>query len=958
MKTDEQGCAADLPHHDSIIRSLFQVSDEGFWIWDIANRSIWLNQYFSQLLGIGSDESVIDLEAFASIIHLDDRQGVFDDMLAGAAKKTTMTLSLFRVIPASGNTIWIESKSLVVDFNEDGSPGRIFARIDDITTRRSEDRQLKKLYRNLLAISKCNQVLLRASNEKELLNEICRIVVDIGGYLMAWVGYAENDPDKSVKPVSQTGFTDGYLDSIKISWDGRLSGQGPTGTAIRTGKHVVINDTQTSPSFAPWREDAAKRGYSSILALPLIDQNRVFGALTIYSGKMKAFNADEIELLASLSENLAYGISMLRNHEARELADEALRQSEQRYRCLFENRHIVMLIIDPVSGLIIDANPAAVNYYGWDREQLCRMSINEINTLTDAEIKAEMKKARKMDCKFFSFRHRLADGTLRDVEVVSGPINIQGRSLLYSIINDVTERKFAQNQLIEDNKRTQFILAAVNAGIWDTGVDGTGTTWSDEVWRLYCLEPGSCEPSLENWLTNVIDDDREMVRLDTEAAVMNGTDFDSTFRVRDPDGTIRWLLCKGTPFKDDNGKLLGFRGIVIDITDRKREEEEKNQLQSRLLRAERLETIGTLAGGIAHDFNNILTPILGYAEMGLLNFTGDDTIQDYFHEIMLAADRAKNLVSQILAFSRAQEITPSVVSVTAVIDEALKLLRPSIPSSISIEKEVDSSCGNILADPSQIHQVIVNLCTNAYQAMGDASGAIHIALKEIIPDINLLKSLPEPHAHKYIQLSISDTGLGMDKATMDRIFEPFFTTKSDKKGTGLGLSVVHGIITGYNGLITVNSVPDLGTAFQIYLPVIEAHPELDEPEEHLATGTASIMFVDDETASTRMITIMLTKLGFSIQTFNAPQEALDCFRRNPFRFDLVITDLTMPVMNGVDLASEIHGIRADLPIILMTGYGKDLENIRSANWHGISRFIKKPVKMAELSATINEVIAK
>jgi PAS domain S-box-containing protein len=957
MKTDEPGSATHRPHYECMMRSMFQVTDEGFWEWDLASRHFWLNPFFSQLVGIKSDEAIMDAETFASIIHPDDRQAFFDDVLAGVSQQTTTTLSLFRIISKSGYTHWIESKSHVVDFNEDGSPHRIFGHIDDITKRRLADKQLKKLNRNLLAISQCNQALLRATNEKELLDEICRIVVEVGGYRMAWVGYAEDDPEKTVRPVARTGFVEGYLDTVKISWDNDVAiGKGTTGTAIRTGKNFLISDTQTSPLFAPWREEAAKRGYHSILALPLIDNNRVFGALTIYSGTKRAFNAEEIRLLSSLAENMAYGISMLQNRKARELAEEELRQSEQRYRSLFQNRHVVMLMIDPLSGSIIDANPAAENYYGWNREQLCRMNINEITTLTEAEIKAEMKKASEMDCKFFSFRHRLADGSIRDVEVVSGPFAIQGKSLLYSIINDVTERNIAQSKLVEGNRQMRFILATANAGLWETGIEGNATTWSDEVWKLYNLEPGSCPPSYESWLNSIISDDQEMIKTEAEAAVMNGTDFNCTFRVRNPDGAIRWLLSKGTPFKDTDGKMLGFRGIVIDITDRKREEEEKNQLQSRLLRTQRLETIGTLAGGIAHDFNNILTPILGYSEMGLLTFTGDDTIQEYFHEIMLAADRARNLVSQILAFSRAQEITPSVMSVPDVIDEALKLLRPSIPASITIDKEIERTCGNILADPSQIHQVIVNLCTNAYQAMGDATGTIHIALEEVVPEKNLLKSLPEPHSNRYVQLSISDTGIGMDNATMERIFEPFFTTKSAQKGTGLGLSVVHGIITGFNGLITVNSTPARGTAFRIYLPVIDAHPELDESIPHLATGNASIMFVDDEPASTRMITIMLEKLGFSIQTFNSPQEALDCFRRAPFRFDLVITDLTMPVINGVDLASELHAVRPQLPIILMTGYGKDLENIRSTHWHGIRRFIKKPVKMVELSTTIDEVL--
>ncbi|NTW75082.1 MAG: response regulator, partial [Chlorobiaceae bacterium] len=383
----------------------------------------------------------------------------------------------------------------------------------------------------------------------------------------------------------------------------------------------------------------------------------------------------------------------------------------------------------------------------------------------------------------------------------------------------------------------------------------------------------------------------------------------------------------------------------------------KLRLETQLRKAQRLETIGTLAGGIAHDFNNILTPILGYAEIGLLSPAGKTGDQNYFNEIMLAADRAKNLISQILAFSKAQETTLTVINVQSVIDEALRLLRPSIPSTVTIKQEIDRTCGNILADPSQIHQIIVNLCTNAFQALDRETGSINIKLEEVAADAKLLQSISGPHAERYVRLTISDTGCGIDDPVMERIFEPFFTTKSINQGTGLGLSVVHGIIAAHNGTITVSSHPGHGATFSVYLPVIDKKADHTETEPRPVQGNASILFVDDEQASTRMMSVMLTRLGFRIETRNSPVEALELFRQKPLNFDLVITDLTMPEMNGLDLAAQLHRIRTDLPIILMTGYGKDLDNSKVINSHGIRQFLKKPVKMSMLSSTINEVIS-
>ena len=288
----------------------------------------------------------------------------------------------------------------------------------------------------------------------------------------------------------------------------------------------------------------------------------------------------------------------------------------------------------------------------------------------------------------------------------------------------------------------------------------------------------------------------------------------------------------------------------------------------------------------------------------------------------------------------------------------MKLLRPSIPSTISIEQNLDYSCRNILADPSQIHQVIVNLCTNAFHAMEESGGKLKIQLREIIPDAGIQKLLPKPEAQHYVQLSISDTGIGMDAPTMERIFEPFFTTKSVNKGTGLGLSVVHGIISSFKGIITVESCPRHGTTFLIYLPVIDSQVVQEDVNEKPAKGVGSILFVDDEPAALKMMTVMITKLGFKIQTAESPLQALELFRKNPGQFDLVITDLTMPEMTGIELSGELHKISPQIPVILMTGYGKDIEHTNPLNQHGICKYLKKPVKMTVMASTINDVISR
>ncbi|KUL26581.1 PAS domain S-box protein [Chlorobium limicola] len=932
------------------------LATEGFWDWNLKTNIIYLSPRYCELTGCIPEDPWFD-KGFVDMLTLpDDHQKFFLSISKHLQGKTDVSILDYKMILSDGSALWIESRCRIAELDENKRISRIVGTVANITERNQAGQELHKLNRALLTISACNQALLHADNEAELLQDICRIVVETGGYRMAWVGYAEDDDEKSVRPVAQAGNAKDYLETLNISWADIERGQGPTGRAIRTGKACSTRNMLTDQSFLPWRMSAIQCGYASAQSLPLISDHKVFGALNIYSGLEDAFNVEETELLSSLAENLAYGITMLKTRKAHELAEEKLRQSEARYRSLFQNKHTVMLIIDPADGAIVDANPAAVTFYGWKYDELCNMNIAGINTMSDREIKAEMQRSLNRKCNCFGFRHRLADGSIRDVEVVSGPISIEEKQLLYSIVNDITERKQFQELLLESNERMHFIMAATNAGFWEHDIASNVQIWSDELWPLYGLELHSCTPSYENWLKTVIPEERETIERSARKAIDSGSEFNCMWRVSDADGRERWLMSKGTPQKDSDGRLLRHVGIVIDITDRKKEEENKQQLESSLRKSQRLETIGTLAGGIAHDFNNILMPILGYAEMGVNSIENKNPLHDCFLEIMLAAERARNLVAQILTFSRTQESEPSVVSVQSVIAEALKLLRPSIPATITIEQQIDNNCRNILADPSQIHQVIVNLCTNAFHAMEISGGVMTLMLREMLPDADMLKTLPGLPARWYVQLSVTDTGTGMDEATMERIFEPFFTTKSVNKGTGLGLSVVHGIIKSYKGAITVDSRPEKGTSFRIYLPVIDK-PVPDAAIKGTATaGNGSILFVDDEKATIKMMTMMLSRLGYQICAFCSPREALERFRQRPDHFDLVITDLTMPEMNGITLAAELHKTRPYLPVILMTGYGKNL-GYDTLNQSGICKLLKKPLKMTELSAAIKEVIS-
>lgn len=371
-----------------------------------------------------------------------------------------------------------------------------------------------------------------------------------------------------------------------------------------------------------------------------------------------------------------------------------------------------------------------------------------------------------------------------------------------------------------------------------------------------------------------------------------------------------------------------------------------------------MESIGTLAAGIAHDFNNILSPIYGYVELAQMKLRDNPELKEYLDEVHSAANRAKDLVKQILTFSRQDSERFSPVEVHVIVKEALKLLRATIPSTIEIKQEIDPTSGYVLANPTQVHQVLMNLCTNAYHAMRETGGILGVVLKPIeITSTDFIKNI-NLHPGHYLMLEVSDTGTGMDKETVSRIFEPYFTTKGLGEGTGMGLSVVHGIIKNHGGNITVYSEPGKGSTFHIYLPIlegVEAEKEETEVTGPAQTGTERVLLVDDEERVAKVERVMLENLGYSVTVITSPHEALEHFRKQPDAYNLVITDMTMPKMTGDKLAIEMMSIRPDIPVILCTGFS-ELINREEALKIGIRKFVTKPIIITSFAKTLREVL--
>lgn len=431
--------------------------------------------------------------------------------------------------------------------------------------------------------------------------------------------------------------------------------------------------------------------------------------------------------------------------------------------------------------------------------------------------------------------------------------------------------------------------------------------------------------------------------------VKTGTIIGEELQLQRKDGSKIDVSLNVTAVRDEEGNILYSRSVLRDITMQKK-------LELQLQQSQKMEAIGTLAGGIAHDFNNILTAIMGYTEIAGIAIPKENEVHQTLGQVLKAGHRAKDLVQQILGFARQSKEEKKPIKVGLIAKEVLKLVRASLPSTIEIRHEITARSDTIMADPIQIHQVLMNLCTNAHYAMGQKGGVLEVSLSDVDLDSTNASQYPDLEPGSYVKLTVSDTGSGMDQGTLERIFDPYFTTKEKEVGTGMGLAVAHGIIKNHRGAITVQSEPGKGSTFQALLPLVEMEfePQVEALDAY-PLGNERILFVDDEEPIMDLGKRMLGHLGYDVVALTSSMEALAVFREKPKQFDLVITDQTMPGLTGKMLTEEVMRIRPDIPVILCTGFSEQISP-EKAKALGIRGFLFKPLIISDLANAIRRVL--
>jgi len=642
---------------------------------------------------------------------------------------------------------------------------------------------------------------------------------------------------------------------------------------------------------------------------------------------------------------------VVRDITERKRAEEALRESEERYRSLFKNNHTVMLIVDPETADIVDANPAACSFYGWSHKELTSKKITDINTLTAEQVFQEIERAKSEENQHFFFRHRLATGEIVDVEIFSGPITLNGKQLLYSIVHDITERKKAIEALRDSEEKYRTVLEANPDPVVVYDIEGKVVYFNPAFTRVFGW---SLRDRLgkrmdlfvpeENWPETKMMIDR----------VLAGESFSGIESNRyNKEGKVIPVSISGAVLRDMDGNPVGSVINLRDISQQK-------NLESQLQHAQKMEAVGTLAGGIAHDFNNLLQAIQGYTELLLMRTKDGEPGFRELREVIRASKRGAELTQQLLTFSRKVESKRKPLNLNEEVEEVRQLLERTLPKMIEVEFNLDPDLRTINADSAQLKQVLMNLAVNAKDAMPEG-GKLVIETQNITLDEEFCKRYAEVTPGNYVLLSMADTGHGMEKETLEHIFDPFYTTKEVGKGTGLGLAIVYGIVKNHDGYVMCYSRPGSGSSFSIYLPVSEAAKEHDKLEESLESkspamgGDETILLVDDEEFIRELGVDVLGQAGYTVLAASNGEKALEVFRREQAHIDLIILDLIMPGMGGSKCLEELLKIEPQARILIASGYSPDASTKGSLE-AGAAGFINKPYDNKQLLELVRKIL--
>ena len=892
-------------------------SDDGIWDWDMQTRSVFASARAREILGVLPGPEKNDAgEWFASLrIHPDDQARRAESMQAHLDSRSPAYAIEYRVQHQDGSWHWVRARGLCLR-DADGKPLRLAGSVSDIDAhRRAED-------------------ALRESEERY-------VIATTGSKEGHWVWNLTSD-ELFVSPMMREIF--------ELQPDAQFTTRTEFGALI----NIHPDDVHALQKSVDDHIASVTAQFETEYRLVLRD-----GAIRWIHSRGQCFRdaGGKAVRMAGATNDVS----------ERKRAEDALRQSEKRFALAVAGSNDGIVDWDVVNDRMY-SSPRAMRIMGIESNVTLRSRAewrdlvkyhpddvqrvrDDLQNFLDGHVELREGEYRVLlpngECRWIRHRNKC----VRDA--AGRPLRVAGS------ISDVDAQKRAEEALRESQERYQLAVAGSNEGMWDWDMRSETFFFSARAQELLGLDPGEPMRPCNQWwpLFGYHPDDEKRVK-DALAAYLGGAGkfWEVEYRLRHQrTGDWHWYRERGVALRDEKGEPYRMAGSMEDISDRKNAELERDRLECQLRQAQKLEAIGTLAGGIAHDFNNVLSAILGYGEMAQKDAREGTPLRRNIDAAISAGMRAKSLVERILAFSRSSIGERVPVHVQSIVAETLDAITGSMPHGVRIERQLAAGDTAVMGDAAQIHQVVLNLCTNAMQAMQSA-GTLTVALERVELAESRTLSTGTITSGNYVRLSVRDTGHGIAAHVLERIFDPFFTTKGVGVGTGLGLSLVHGIVTDLAGGIDVQSAPGSGATFTVYLP---RHGRVAAPalaQEAIAGGSGeTILLVDDEEALVKVGEEMLAMLGYEPVGFASSTAALETFRASPQRFDAVLSDEAMPNMTGSELAREIRKLHPDIPIVLMSGYVTPALHAR-AHDAGVVEVLAKPLVSRDIARSLAGVL--
>ncbi|MBU2538250.1 MAG: PAS domain S-box protein [Proteobacteria bacterium] len=905
--TDRKNAEESLKTNEERLRLALTASKQGLYDLNVQSGEAQVNQEYAAMLGYDPAQFQETNTKWIERLHPDDREtvaGAYRDYISG---KTSEYRVEFRQRTKAGDWKWILSLGKVVEYDAEGRPLRMMGTHTDITGQKQFEEQLRESEGRFRIFFENAPAPYQSLNAEGHILEVNKAWLEMTGYTREEVmGHSIAD---FLTPASVTLL------------QGRL------------------------PVFL-------QKGFVHNAEFEYVGKN----------GEIINVNVDG-RIGYRRDGTFKQTHCVLHNITERKQAETALRESERRYRQLFEANPQPMWVYDLETLQFLAVNDAAVAHYGYSREAFLSMTIKDIRP--PEEVPRLLDNVARVDAGFDNsgfWRHLKKDGSIIEVEISSHTLIFAGRKAEMVLALDVTARRQAEAALRESEERYRTLVSNLPGLAYRCLNDEHWTMvfFSDEIERMAGYPAADfINNSVRSYAGIIHPDDRAMV----DSAVQTGVDahqpFEMEYRLHRADGATIWVHEKGQGIYDANGKLLWLDGVIIDITKHIQAEMEKRTLQAQLLQSQKMESVGRLAGGVAHDFNNMLQTIIGHSDLALAQIKPTDSLHEGLTEIRKAALRSADLTRQLLAFARKQPANPTILDLNDTVAGMLKMLQRLIGEDIDLAWLPGHSLWSLKMDPSQLDQILANLAVNARDAIAD-NGKITIETENIAFDTAYCADHPDCLPGKYLLLAVSDNGCGMDRETRDQIFEPFFTTKESGKGTGLGLATVYGIVRQNNGFVNVYSEPDQGTTFSIYLPAVTdeeavSAPVKTSPVQELTTGTETVLVVEDEAALLSLAKTILERLGYTVLAAGTPMAAIELAQEYEGDIHLLITDVVMPEMNGRDLVQRITTIRPAIRCLYMSGYTADVIAHHGVLEKGI-HFIQKPFSIGDLARTIRDTL--